>query len=85
MNWNDQGGVRERLALLAEIGPNLDGSAWAYDSHHDRWSYIGGALEIQGKVRAEVRQEGSASLALIAERWNLNRRQALEFIGYPER
>lgn len=82
--WDHQSGVRERLALLADIGPNLDPATWGYHPSRDFWYYCGGARERQGKVSAEVKQEGSASLALISERWNLNRVQAMEFIGYPE-
>lgn len=78
--WDHSSGVRERLALLAEKGPGLIPHGWGYHPSRDFWYACGD--DQRGNVA--VRQEGSASLALISERWNLNRVQAMEFIGYPE-
>ena len=82
--FDHQSGVRERLALLAAIGPALDPSAWGYHPSRDFWYYCGGAREIQGAVQVTVKQEGSASLAIIAETWGMDRPSAMAFIGYPE-
>ena len=78
-------GIRERLALLAEIGPKLAPDCWGYHTHRDYWYYCGGAREIQGKVKTEVKQEGQESLRLIQERWNMDRKTAMAFIGYPDK
>ena len=75
--WNEDSGIRERLALLASRGPiTLVPVEWTYDPHRDIWS--------RGAQRVPVKQEGSASLALILERWHMDRVTAMAFIGYPE-
>jgi len=79
--WDAQSGVRERLAALAELGPTMEPRAWGYHASRDVWYACGG----QERRTFGVRQEGSASLAIIHERHGLERRAALIFIGYPER
>jgi hypothetical protein len=72
-------GIRERLALLAEIGPTADADRFVYDSHRDAWTLRTAAVKV-----VKVRQEGSRSLEMIAERWKLDRKSAMAVIGYPE-
>ena len=76
ITWSSDSGIRERLALLAARGPE-DCGHWAYDPHLDRWYRLG--------QRVYVKQEGSASLAIITECWHMDRSAAMELIGYPER
>ncbi len=79
-NWPKQSAIRERLALLANQGP--DGCEdWSYDPRFDRFF----RMERGGDMRrVQVHQEGSASLALIEKHWKMDRKAAMSFIGYPE-
>ena len=78
--FDSSSGLRERLALVAAIGPSVDPSRFAYDSHRDAWVVCG-----RNSVRAvNIRQEGSASLELIQSKWGLGRKAAMELIGYPD-
>lgn len=74
------GAIRERLALLAIVGPsNLAG--WTYNTHTDTWTHVNGARSFRvGEVG-----EGSASLEKIYRRWHMTRRQVMQLIGYPEK
>lgn len=75
--WDKQSGIRERLALLALIGPTIEPADWRYHPRADRWfHYVG--------PHCTVNQEGSVSLDLIASNWRLDRRAAMALIGYPE-
>lgn len=84
--WDHQSGVRERLALLAAEGPDLNPALWGYHTSRDFWYACGDRMTrtAQGK-RIDVKQEGVASLELIATRYGMDRRAAMQFIGYPER
>lgn len=77
--WDKASGCRERLALLAAKGPE-DSSSWSYDPRFDRWF----RFERGGSVRqVDVKQEGSRSLELIQQRWNMDYTAAMAAIGYP--
>jgi hypothetical protein len=81
-NWPKESAIRERLALLADKGPD-DCADWSYDPRFDRFFRMdesGGSMR-----RVNVTQEGSRSLELIAERWKLDRKTAMALIGYPEK
>lgn len=80
--WDQASGVRERLALLAHFGTDFDPHLWGYHPSRDFWYYCGPPRDVAGRIH--VRQEGSASLDLIAQRWNIDRRQAMALIDYPE-
>lgn len=86
-HWDHQSGIRERLALLAQFGPTeLNPHVWGYNPNRDIWYYCGeyrGSPAVAGRG-VQVRQEGVASLALILERWQMGRADAMAFIGYPE-
>ena len=87
MKWDSASGVRERLALLADLGPNVKEAHWGYHPSRDYW-YSCGPVEDRpalGDCTREVKQEGSASLALIAERWGLDRRAAMARIDHEEK
>lgn len=75
--WHEDSAIRERLALLAALGPALEPSEWLYDSRGDCW-YADTANEIS------ITQEASGSLGIIAVRWLMDRKAAMAFIGYPE-
>lgn len=77
MAWDIAAGTRERLALLAAIGPTLDPSEWGYHSHRDAWYYCGD--DRQRRRLIDVTQEARESLALILERWHLDEDTALRF------
>lgn len=83
-HFDEGSGVRERLALLAERGPEMTPAAWGYNPSRDVWYYCGSDPKI-GRVRVEVRQEGSASLDIIATKHGMDRKTAMAFIGYPEK
>lgn len=73
-------GIRERLALLAAVGPN-GANDWSYDPRFDRWF----RFEYGGQMsRLAVTQEGTASLSLIESRYRISRAAAMALIGYPE-
>lgn len=80
-HFDTQSGIRERLALLAELGPALAASDWGYHPSRDYW-YACGAERVRRTI--EVKQEGVASLDIIAQRFGMDRRAAMAFIGYPE-
>lgn len=82
MVYDYSSGIRERLALLAALGPSLDSSDWGYHSSKDYWYYCGSTGE---RRTIPVTQEGSASLALIEKCWHLSRVEAMEHIGHPEK
>lgn len=77
MEWDGKSGIRERLALVAKLG-DVNPYMWQYDSHKDQWRHV-----VSREV-ARVTQEGSESLRLIADRWQMDRKAAMAFIGYPE-
>lgn len=82
--WDSRSAIRERLALLAALGPaELDAAAheWAYDSHGDWWTH---ERFDENQLAIRVGQEAVESLAIIERKWWLGRKLALEFIGYPE-
>ncbi len=79
--WDGNSGIRERLALLATYGHDLTPSSWGYNPSRDTWYFCG---ESNKSLRGEVRQEGEASLALILNRWGIDRATAMSMIGYPE-
>jgi hypothetical protein len=81
--WDVQSGIRERLALLAQFGPDLDPHVWGYHSHRDHWYYCGPPRDVAGRG-VRINHEGAKSLELIAERWNMDRATAMSFIGYPD-
>lgn len=80
--WDDRPAIRERLALLAAIGPERCKDDWQYNPSRDVWSLP--LSHPSGPSWIKVRTEGSASLAIILERWGLDRSAAMAFIGYPE-
>ena len=82
--WDHASGLRERLALLAAIGPTLEPSAWRYDSVNDAWYYRGGTREARGNDYVTIPQKGSVSLTLIANKWNVNWAAAMIIVGYPD-
>lgn len=79
--FDNQSGIRERLALLAEVGPGAEFQYWGYHPSRDFWYYHGPNEE---RRQVAVKQEGARSLELIAERWTIGRGDALALIGYPE-
>lgn len=85
-NFPDNTGIRERLALLASQGP-ADVADWTYDQQFDRWFRFrrGGASAFSAFVRVAEIGEGSASLARILASWQIDRRQAMRLIGFPEK
>ena len=76
-DWDEHSAIRERLFLLAALGPDLDPTAWRYYPRSDVWRE---SLERTLAVSLDSR----GSLAAIAKRWNLSRAEAMDFIGYPE-
>lgn len=80
--WDTQSGIRERLALLAIKGPEFHPNDYGYHPSKDFWYYCGAN---GGRHVLQVKQEGSASLALIQEKWNIARHEAMALIGYPEK
>ena len=78
--FDAKSGIRERLALLAAKGPN-GSPGWSYDPRADRFFRFG---DSGWAPQVEVKQEGSKSLEIIADRWQMSRREAMAFIGYPE-
>jgi len=86
--WDRASGVRERLALLAAIGPKLDPHVWGYHPSRDFWYYCGGAREIQGQVRVPVSTTivpatmptADDSLTQLSERWGIDRDTAFDLI-----
>jgi len=82
-SFDHASGIRERLALLAHFGTDFDPALWGYHSHRDYWYYCGPPRDVAGR-NVTIRQEGSKSLELIQERWNIDRRSALAMIGHPE-
>lgn len=80
--WRDevaQGSVRERLALLAVVGPGIL-TGWTYNPSTDTWTHADGQ-----RIRVGAVGEGSASLARILADWQIDRRQAMQLIGFPEK
>ena len=78
--WDRQSGTRERLALLAAIGPTLNPHAWGYHPQRDEWYYCGPAAERPHVTAVEVEQEGAESLRLIFERWSLTRDDSFDVL-----
>jgi hypothetical protein len=77
-SFDSRSGCRERLFLLSVIDLNRDNPAnWAYDSHRDVWSAA------DGRQKA-VRWEASHSLQGLAVK-GIDRKTALEMVGYPEK
>ena len=85
--WASESAIRERLALLAHFGPGAGWSPhdWGYHSSHDEWYYCGPLRGEDAPESVDVAQEGSASLALILERWGLSRADAMALVGHPDR
>ncbi len=83
MAFDTQSGIRERLALVARLGPALDTSGWGYHPSRDFWYWCGSREEQPTIARVNVSQEGSESLRLIQERWSMDDQTAMAFIGYP--
>lgn len=83
MKWDNDSGVRERLALLADRGPTVKEQFWGYHPSGDYW-YSCGPGETGERARHEVNQEGADSLALIEQRWGLDRAAAMARIGHGE-
>ncbi len=75
IRFDDKSGIRERLALLAAVGPGSCDS-WTYNPSSDSFH--------RPHRMIKVSQEGSASLDIIATRWHMTRRNAMRLIGYPE-
>jgi hypothetical protein len=81
--WDNNSGIRERLALLAAQGPTLTPNDWGYNPSRDVW-YQSSDRAIGSPVkRIEVKQEGSASLDIIERSHGLNYSAAMAFIGHP--
>jgi hypothetical protein len=80
-HFDSQSGVRERLALLAQLGPTMTANDWGYNPSHDFWYACGTQTRV---AYLRIRQEGSASLDIIKAKWGMERASALAFIGYPE-
>ncbi len=83
MAFDGASAIRERLALLAALGPNLTPSDWGYHPRRDFWYFCGDESR-RGRSMVSVKTEGSVSLDIIKERHKMSRRGALAFIGYPE-
>jgi hypothetical protein len=82
--WDETSGIRERLALLAAIGPALDPRAWRYNPSHKFWYYLEDAEAMPANEYVGVRQKGAVSLVLIANKWHMTRAEATTLVGYPE-
>ena len=82
--WDQASGIGERLALLAAIGPALDPRAWRYNRSHEFWYYVEDARAMPGNEYVGVHQNGSVSLTLIANKWHMNRAEAMALVGYPD-
>lgn len=80
-HFDKNSGIRERLALLAKVGPSEPFEQWSYNPHSDMWH---ASSEHSTVLRLPIKQEGSASLELIRQHWGMNRQAAMAFIGYPE-
>jgi hypothetical protein len=85
--WAGESGIRERLALLAQFGTDFDPGNWGYHPSRDHWYYCGPRedLTIHSRGILNVKQEGTRSLELIAERWNIDRATAMALIGHPDK
>ena len=83
--WDPASGIRERLALLAALGPTVNPHAWGYHAHQDYWYFCGERTTAQPTRKTiRVTQEGSASLGLIAVRYLMTRADAMALIGHPD-
>lgn len=82
--WDEASGIRERLALFAELGPTFDPNHWGYHPSRDFWYFTGPRISPNVGRAIHVKQEGSRSLELILERHHVDRRVAMDLIGYPE-
>jgi hypothetical protein len=82
--WDHSSSLRERLALLAAIGPALDPRTWSYHYSRDVWYYCGEDTRASGSDYVTIRHNGSVSLALIAVKWQLNWAAAMALVGYPD-
>jgi len=78
--WDPCSGLRERLALLAQVGPVLDPATWAYTPRTNEWQYLGGALTIQGCVRVSAIAPPEESLLTLNDSWRIDRDQATDLI-----
>ncbi len=76
--WDLNSGIRERLALLANIGPTLRPTDWLYHPSYDAWQGL------SGRAHVAVTMEGSASLERLLTRWGIPRADAMLMVGYPE-
>jgi len=81
--WDHNSGVRERLALLAALGPVFEPVDWGYNSNRDVWYYCGPNRRQKGRT-IKVAQEGSGSLGIIAVKYLIERKEAMDLIGYGE-
>jgi hypothetical protein len=84
--FDTRSGIRERLYLLSVLQDPHDAANWAYDPRRDVWSHVGGdELKVHSiGTQKAVKWEGSHSLEVLAKR-GIDRRTAMEMIGYPER
>lgn len=81
--WDDNSGIRERLALLAALGPTMQPAQWGYNPARDSWYRCAIGMGPAGPVKAiAVRQEGSASLAILLDKWRMDRVTAMAVIGH---
>jgi hypothetical protein len=78
LGWYPNSGIRERLALLAVMGPTLDPREWRYEAGEDVW------FSRRQIARIRVSQEGTASLEILYRTHGLTRADAMALIGYPE-
>ena len=78
--WDRGSGTRERLALLAAIGPSLDPQCWGYHPTRDFWYYCGGAREIQGRVQVSHLPQAEESLTALATQWSIDKETARDLI-----
>lgn len=75
--WDCNAGVRERLSLLALLGPGVKLEAWGYHPSKDYW-YFCGAEGKQHIVKGLM--PVSEALQLIATRWKMTEGAAFKFI-----
>lgn len=83
MSFDHQAGVRERLALLAELGPHFNPNDYGYHPTRDVWYFCGNYKDAPPWRNLWV-SEASASLERIKTRWNMDRQTALALVGFPD-
>lgn len=80
--WDHASGIRERLALLAHLGPELNEGNWGYHPSRDYWYSCGPEMD---RRRINICQEGQESLYLIALRHGMDYAAAMARIGHEVR